>query len=84
MKVDSDPLHVADAHFVEPLEVLMIKANDGLEGEQKGIINSLVALIIKITDGFESEQDVTADPVISATIETTEDLKSGNGNLSKP
>ena len=33
MKVDSDPLHVVDAHFVEPLEVLMVEANDGLEGE---------------------------------------------------
>ena len=84
MKVDSDPLHVVNVHFVEPMEVLMIKANDGLEDEQAGIINSLAALTIKTTDGFESEQAVAIDPKIVATIETIEGPKSGNGNLSKP
>ena len=54
-KVDSDHLHVVDAHFVEPLEMLMIETTNGLEGEQAHILDSLVAFTINTTDGFENE-----------------------------
>ena len=84
IKVDSDPLHVADAHFVKPLEVLMIETTYGIKCEQAYLIDSLAELKMNTTDGFENEQVVTTDLMVAATVETTEGLKSGNGNLSKP
>ena len=84
MKVNSYPLHIVDAHLVEPLEVLMIEATNGLEDEHDYIIDSLAVLTIKNTDGFKNELVVTIEPMVAETVETTEGLKSGNGNLSKP
>lgn len=33
MQVDSDPLQVEEAHFAEPVEILMVEATDGLDME---------------------------------------------------
>ena len=84
MKVDSNPLTVVDAHFIEPLEVLMIEATDGLKGEQTSIIDLMAALTIKATDYFENEQVVITYLMVATVVETSEGLKNGNDNLPKP
>ena len=55
MKIDSNPLHVANTDYVDPFEVLMMEATEGLIDEQVDTINSLATLTLKATDGIEDE-----------------------------
>lgn len=44
MKVDSDPVQTKNAHYAEPMEILMVKANDGFNIEvEKGEHISVIA-----------------------------------------
>ena len=51
MKVDSDPMQTEDAHYVEPVEILMVETNEGFnmevdKGEQISAISDFDMQIV--------------------------------------
>lgn len=43
MKVDSDPMHIEDAYYAEPVEILMVDATEGFNME---VDRSLLLMIL--------------------------------------
>lgn len=81
MKIDTDPLHVVDTNFVEPVEVLMVDIIDGLNDKQSVLFEQMTTVLLEATEGLKGEQGNAADQMGMLITEATEGLKSECGSF---